>query len=294
MKKLLTGILGLALLAALPVMARASMMNYQGKLRRVTVFYQISGINTGPTRAFQTITSTASNFSFAFNNNSGIVRNGMMSFGGMSIGFGGTALCPTANMLLGNLQVGGVVCVGTGVTYNIATNTYSGTGNAIEFVGTGGLYGMLRKGWNGQYGTPGAGPGGGWMPSFGNASSISFMPGWGGSTANWGMMGGYGTSPASNGPGGYTGGGGMMYGNGGGWSNMGPGNMGPGMGGGMGVMSLSGATPMPAGTGVGMVRLFVVPTTAAEISVSNGTPNFSSPIPARLKIMLPAMGLRTQ
>ena len=288
MKKFLTGILGLTLLAALPVMARADMMNYQSRLHKARVFYQISGISTKPTSVFETITSTASNFSFAFNNNSGIVKNGMMSFGGMSIGFGGTALSPTQNMVLGNLQVGGVISVDPGVTYNVATNTYAGTGHVIEFVGTGGLFGMLRKGWNGQYGTPGAGPGGGWMPAFGNSSSI--MPGWGGSTANWGMMGGYGTAPTANGTG-FTGGGGMMYGNGtGGWSNMGPGSMGPGMGG----MVMMGLTTLPRGTGVGMLRLFIVPTTAAEILVSNGTPNFSSPIPARLKIMLPAIGLRTQ
>ena len=293
MKKFLMGILGLTLLAALPVMARADMMNYQSKLHRARVFYQISGITAKPTSVFETITSVASNFSFAFNNNSGIVKNGMMSFGGMSIGFGGTALSPTQNMVLGNLQVGGVICLpnqdGTRASYNIATNTYAGSGNVIEFVGTGGLFGMLRKGWNGQYGTPGAGPGGGWMPAFGNSSSI--MPGWGGSTANWGMMGGYGTAPTANGTG-FTGEGGMMYGNGTGtWSSMGPGSMGPGMGGGMGMMGL---TTLPRGTGVGMLRLLIVPTNAAEIMVTSGVPDFSSRKSVRLKIMLPAIGLRTQ
>ncbi len=294
MKKFLIGIVGFTLFAALPVMARANMMNYQGKIRRAKVFYEISGVSPKATLGSFSIPSSTSNVSFTFNNNSGIVKNGMMSFNGMSIGFGGTALSPTTNMVVGNMQVGGVISPDGAVTYDMSTNTYAGSGQVIEFVGTGALYGMLRNGWDTQYGTPGAGPGGGWMPRFGNASSISAMPGWGGSTTNWGMAGGYGMTPAGNGPGGYTGGGGMMYGNGkGGWSNMGPGNMGPG---GMGMMGAAGIgkTPMPSGTGVGMVRLFIVPTTAAEITVNSGVPDTSKPKPVRLRIMPLTVGLRTQ
>ncbi|MHB8174003.1 MAG: hypothetical protein ACYDFU_06035 [Nitrospirota bacterium] len=302
MKKFLIGLVGFTLFAALPLMARADMLSYQGKIHRATVFYQISGVNTSPVKVYENITSSAPNVSFTFDNASGIVSQGQMSFNnvkgnGMWIGFGGTALSPTANMVVGNLQVGGVVIPnGSTVTYDIATNTYTGTGKVIEFVGTGALYGMLKKGWDGQYGTPGAGPGGGWMPAFGNSSTISAMPGWGGSTSNWGMLGGYGGvgMTGNSGMGGFTGGGGMMTGNGSGSFTMGgsgSGNMGGGMGSGMGSGMGGGSGQTPMSGGVGMLRMFIAPIAAAEISVANGTPDTSAPVPVHLKIMLPAIGL---
>ena len=176
------------------------------------------------------------------------------------------------------------------VSYDPATNTYTGSGQVIEFVGTMPLNGVMRNGWAGagQYGTPGAGPGGGWMPGFGNTSSI--MPGWGGSTSNWGMMGGYGSGTVSPNPGGgYMGGGGMMGGGGGPM----PGRMGADSGTGTGPGMMSVGPAAVSGSRAGTMRTWVNPTAAAIITVTNGTPDRSTPQAVIMKITFPAMQLRT-
>lgn len=298
MKKLVVGIVSVLSLIALPLMAQAVPLNYAGMVNKATVKYaNLDGTNP------QTLQERdrTQNMLLTFNNVSGICRNGLMSFtrsgSGMWIGFGGAALTPTPTMFQGNLQCGGVVTVTGNVTYRPAFNTYSGTGTVIEFVGTMPLNGVMRNGWAGagQYGTPGAGPGGGWMPGFGNTSSI--MPGWGGSTSNWGMMGGYGSGTVSPNPGGgYMGGGGMMGGGGGPM----PGMMGAMPGGGTGLGGMNGTTTSGSvgtnavsGRRAGMMRTWINPTAAAIITVTNGIPNRTTPTPVIMKFTFPAMQLRT-
>jgi hypothetical protein len=301
MKKLLAGIISVLSFIALPLMAQAAPLNYAGMVSGATVRYS-TDIKTGanPQVLREKNTANTRNMLLTFDNVSGICRNGLMSFtrsgSGMWIGFGGAALAPTPTMFQGNLQCGGVITVSGNVTYRPAFNTYSGTGTVIEFIGTMPVNGVMRRGWAGagQYGTPGAGPGGGWMPGFGNTSSI--MPGWGGSTSNWGMMGGYGSGTVSPNPAGtgYMGGGGMMGGGGGPMPGMMGAGSGTGTGGGMMGASTAGTVDAAAvgGSRAGMMRSWVNPTAAAMITVTNGIPDHASPTSVLLSITMPAMQLR--
>jgi hypothetical protein len=243
-------------------------------------------------------TSHTANMSLIFDNVSGIVRNGRMSFtgasNGMWIGCGGAALTPTPTIFQGSLQCGGVISPDGAVSYDPSTNTYTGTGDVIEFVGTMPVNGVMRNGWAGagEYGTPGAGPGSGWMPGWG-AGGNTAMPGWGGNVSNWGMMGGYGSvtpNPTPNGgDGGYMGGGGMMGPGGGGMMGVAPGS---GTGTGPGMMGQSVSAAVVSGSRAGTMRTWINPTAAAMITVTNGVPDRSNPQPVIMKITLPAMQLR--
>ena len=281
MNRSLTGLVAGAVMLAFPLLAQAASLDYQGVMLKSGVTVEDKSGNT------QTIVesnaSRAANLSLTFDNVSGIVRKGSIAFNdtGMWIGFGGTALVPAAKMFQGNLLSGGVIRTSGDVAYDMASNTYSGSGSVIEFVGTMALSGAMKNGWSGMYGTPGAGyPGGGMMPGWGggNGSPIQggMMPGWGGTMPGWGGMMGGGGTPGYVVPGG---GGGMMGGGGGGM--MGPSGM---MGG--------GGNPAAPLTGmVGMVKLWVTPTNAAVIQVNSGTPDRSAPVPVFLNIMLPGVRL---
>ncbi len=230
MKKMPMIMLGVAMLLAFPMVSHASMLDLQGVMTKASATVVT---NTGGTISTQTMMETnnskAQNMSMAFDNVSGIIHRGSIMFGdtGMWIGFGGTALAPTPNMFLGNMQGGGVIRMSGDVSYNIATNIYSGSGTVVEFAGTVAMSDVMKNGWTGLYGTPGAGfPGGGWMPSWGSGTGLkSMMPGWGGmmpgwtsgpgGTSGWGMMSTASMMPGTGGT--TTGGtttGGMMPGTG--------------------------------------------------------------------------------
>ena len=154
MNKIRMIMLGVAMLLAFPLASQAAMLNMQGVMTKAVA--QVT-TNSGGTVSTQTMMETNAsrtpNMSMAFDNVSGIIHRGSIVFGdtGMWIGFGGTALAPTPNMFLGNMQGGGVIRMSGDVTYNMSTNTYTGSGTVVEFAGTVALSGMMKSGWTGMF-----------------------------------------------------------------------------------------------------------------------------------------------
>jgi len=260
MKWLWMFVMPLMLVVASPSISDAAMYNYQGTVMNASVKVSGSGMTPSKRRIVEKNRARTNNMSYAFDNVSGVMSRGKIEFGdtGMWIGFGGTASVTNSNRYQGNMQSAGVIRLNGDVTFDVATATYTGTGDVIEFSGPMTLRGMMMKGsvGSGMMGTASMGPGGGGMGGgisggFGTYTGIS-----------GGMMGGFGT---------YSGIGGGMPG----WNG---GMQGYGWNGGMQGYMKSGAA-----------KAWINPEYAAMITVINGVPDRSHPVTVSLQVMLSAM-----
>ena len=249
-------VMPLMLAVASPSISNAAMYGYQGTVKNASVKVSGSGMSPSNRRIVEKNLAKTNNMSYAFDNVSGVMTKGRIEFGdtGMWIGFGGTALAVNSNKYQDNLQMGGVIRLNGDVMFDVATATYTGTGDVVEFSGPMTLKGEMMKsgiGGGGMMGTammgPGGGMGGGIPGGFGTYSGIDgMMPGWGGGFGNLSSIMGGRMS-------GWTGG--VMQG-----------------------YMKSGAA-----------KSWINPENAAMIHVSGGTPDRSHPVPVSLQVMLSAM-----
>jgi hypothetical protein len=247
----------LVIAVASPSISSAAMYNYQGKVMSATVRVSGAGMSPSNQKIVEKNTANTNNMSYAFNNVSGFMSKGMISFGdtGMWIGFGGTASAVSISKYQDNLQMGGVIRLNGDVMFDVATATYTGTGDVVEFSGPMTLRGSMMRGnvIGGMMGTTMMGPGGGGMGG--------------------GTTGGFGT---------YSGiGGGMMPGWGGGF-----GNLSSVMG---GRMTGWNSGVMQGYMNSGAARSWINAESAAMVPVVNGVPDRSNPVPVTLQIMLSTM-----
>ncbi len=250
-------VMPLVIAVASPSISNAAMYNYQGTVKSASVRVSGSGLSSNNLRMVEKNLAKTNNMSYVFDNVSGVMTKGMISFGdtGMWIGFGGTASAVTTNRYQDNVQMGGVIRLNGDVTFNVATATYTGTGDVVEFSGPMTLRGSMMKG------------------SLGSGMRVPAMMGPGGGGIGGGTTGGFGT---------YSGiGGGMMPGWGGGFGNL-SGIVGGRMGGwNSGVMQ--------GYMNSGAAKTWINPESAAMIPVVNGVPDRSNPVPVTLQISLSAM-----
>lgn len=154
MRKLILLIAG-ALALILPSAASAATASYQGRNANMTaVFMNISGGGFHRSPMMQTNTPGTKNMNFMFDNISGGVSNGSISYPGFGMKFSGTALAPNASKMLANLQVSGAMRLDGDVAYDPGTGAYTGSGRVVEFTGAAAINTIMTSG------HPVMGPGG--------------------------------------------------------------------------------------------------------------------------------------
>jgi len=197
MKRFLFIILAGLTLVAAPVATMAADLQYQGVVG--SAMTRVTTTTDGATQRrtiVQHNDGRQTNVSFTFDNVSGIMSNGRITFPapGAWFKFGGAALAPTTSKFSGTLACEGIIKLDGDVTFDPATGLYSGSGNVVEFSGSMNVTGMLSRGGHMRGGSGGGGmtgggsggpgmmgrggvPGGG-GPGGGGGSSTGMMKAW--------------------------------------------------------------------------------------------------------------------
>lgn len=155
MKRLAFYVVAGLMLLAFPLVSMAD-VNYQGAAVSAAVkvkFTNASGVLVKDNFVAKNKGRQA-NVSFTFDNVSAIVTSGKVTFqnDGVWAGFAGTVLQPTASKFMGTVPVSGVVRLDGDVTFDLDTQTFTGTGHVVQFSGDMNLKGLLSRGNSGGQG----------------------------------------------------------------------------------------------------------------------------------------------